>query len=183
MEIKIWWTLVEVLAKKQTRSLRSLVCFFSQTSTRVYQILIPTHNHEVTPYSLNLYITRSDIWPQVKRAIGLMVADGHFNLPTCQVCVGMYGLTYSVCDPQGKYDSKNGRYSPVRSPVSMNAISTVNIGADDFTVSVNDTAMYSNASKPRNTVTNLKHIRSKITHMHLYMYIVVGHSLKNEHTK
>ena len=24
--------------------------FFSQTSTRVHQILIPTHNHEVTPY-------------------------------------------------------------------------------------------------------------------------------------
>ena len=24
--------------------------FFSQTSTRVHQILIPTHNHDVTPY-------------------------------------------------------------------------------------------------------------------------------------
>ena len=27
------------------------MCFFSQTSTRVHQILIPTHNHEVTPYT------------------------------------------------------------------------------------------------------------------------------------
>ena len=25
--------------------------FFSQTSTRVHQLLIPTHNHEVTPYT------------------------------------------------------------------------------------------------------------------------------------
>ena len=37
---------------KKTNSFATLTrVFFSQTSTRVHQILIPTHNHEVTPYS------------------------------------------------------------------------------------------------------------------------------------
>ena len=50
MEVKIWYTLVEVLAKnKLVRCAHS--CVFSQTSTRVHQILASTHNHEVTPYS------------------------------------------------------------------------------------------------------------------------------------
>ena len=61
MEIKIWWTLVEVLAKK-TNSFATLTrVFFSQTSTRVHQILIPTHNHEVTPYS-DLYFILLDVY-------------------------------------------------------------------------------------------------------------------------
>ena len=36
---------------QKTNSFATLTrVFFSQTSTRVHQILIPTHNHEVTPY-------------------------------------------------------------------------------------------------------------------------------------
>ena len=43
-------------------------CVFSQTSTRVHQILIPTHNHEVTPYCYCWFYVRYsktynlDIW-------------------------------------------------------------------------------------------------------------------------
>ena len=37
---------------QKTNSFATLTrVFFSQTSTRVHQILIPTHNHEVTPYT------------------------------------------------------------------------------------------------------------------------------------
>lgn len=47
-------------------------------------------------------------------------------------------------------------YMPVLSPVNTKAISTVKIGAELFTVSVNDTSTYFRASTPRNTVQNLK---------------------------
>ena len=50
VEVKIWCSLVDVLAKnKLVRYAHS--CVFNQTSTRVHQILTSTHNHEVTPYS------------------------------------------------------------------------------------------------------------------------------------
>ena len=40
---------------QKTNSFATLThVFFSQTSTRVHQILIPTHNHEVTPYGQNV---------------------------------------------------------------------------------------------------------------------------------
>ena len=55
---------------------------FWQTSTRVHQILIPTHNHKVTPYSFCLKCLqpiRADIMTQVKWAVNLVIADGHVN--------------------------------------------------------------------------------------------------------
>ena len=48
VEVKIWYTLIEVLAKNKLVRCAHL-CVFSQTSTRVHQILASTHNHEVTP--------------------------------------------------------------------------------------------------------------------------------------
>lgn len=47
-------------------------------------------------------------------------------------------------------------YIPVCSPAKTREINTVNIGAELFTVSVNDTATYLRAIRPRKTVVNLK---------------------------
>ena len=37
----------------------------------------------------------------MKWAVSLVIAYGYFNLPS-GVCVGMYGLTYSLCYPEGR---------------------------------------------------------------------------------
>ena len=47
---------------QKTNSFATLTrVFFSQTSTRVHQILIPTHNHEVTPYPFIFNITQNNV--------------------------------------------------------------------------------------------------------------------------
>ena len=53
---------------KKTNSFATLTrVFFSQTSTQVHQILIPTHNHEVTPY--HLYTERVQWLAQLQKCI------------------------------------------------------------------------------------------------------------------
>ena len=54
----------------------------------------------MTIFFLNLQIARSDIRPHIKRAVSLVFAYGHFNIPLgCKW--GIYGLTYSLMAPEG----------------------------------------------------------------------------------
>ena len=48
---------------------------------------------------LNLQIIRSDIRPHIKWAGSLVIAYGHFQ-SSSGVCVGIYGLTYSLYHPR-----------------------------------------------------------------------------------
>ena len=51
---------------------------------------------------LNWQITRSDIRPDTKWAISLLIAYGYFNHPQ-GFYVGIYGLTYSLYHPRGEF--------------------------------------------------------------------------------
>ena len=57
--------------------------------------------HACPYFFLNLQIPRSDIRPDIKLDVSLVIEYGQFNLPR-GFCVGMYGLTYSLYHPRGK---------------------------------------------------------------------------------
>ena len=50
----------------------------------------------------NLQITRSDIRPHIKWAVGLVIVYMVTLIFLRGVCVGMYGLTYSLYRPRGE---------------------------------------------------------------------------------
>ena len=64
----------------------------------------------MTIVSLNLQITRSDIRPQTKWAVCLVIAYGHLIFPPPEgtlltgVCVSMYGLTDTHITPEENHN-------------------------------------------------------------------------------
>ena len=80
-------------ALKFTNTVQYSIVLFNDTWSR--------WGHSVscmTTLSWNLQITRSDIRPHIKWAVSRVIAYGHFNFSS-GVCVGMYGLTYSLDHP------------------------------------------------------------------------------------